>query len=147
MQSTSAQPFATSVAHLRIKLFADGADLATIDRLAADPQIAGFTTNPTLMRKAGVDDYTTFSRRALEIVGNRPISFEVFADEPSEMLRQARVLTPSLNHRRRRPHFDSSNACVRPCPTPAGASQERSRSASTTAAAETRQLCPKTEPA
>ena len=92
MQSTSAQPFATSVAHLRIKLFADGADLATIDRLAADPLIAGFTTNPTLMRKAGVDDYTTFSRRALEIVGNRPISFEVFADEPSEMLRQARVL-------------------------------------------------------
>ena len=77
---------------LRIKLFADGADLDGIAKLAADRRIAGFTTNPTLMHKAGIGDYETFGRRALEIVGGRPISFEVFADEPAEMLRQARKL-------------------------------------------------------
>ena len=77
---------------LRVKLFADGADLAGIAKLAANPRIAGFTTNPTLMRKAGITDYQTFARSALEIVGGRPVSFEVFADEASEMLRQAREL-------------------------------------------------------
>ncbi|GAC1658284.1 MAG: hypothetical protein NVS4B13_00970 [Candidatus Elarobacter sp.] len=78
---------------LRVKLFADGADLDGIATLAADPRIAGFTTNPTLMRKAGVTDYEAFSRKVLEIVGRRPISFEVFADEPHEMIRQARKLS------------------------------------------------------
>jgi transaldolase len=78
---------------LTVKLFADGADLDGIAMLAADRRIAGFTTNPTLMRKAGVVDYEAFGRRALEIVGGRPISFEVFADEPREMLRQARKLS------------------------------------------------------
>jgi len=77
---------------LRVKLFADGADLDGIAALAADPRIAGFTTNPTLMRKAGITDYEAFGRRALEIVGNRPISFEVFADDEPEMLRQAHKL-------------------------------------------------------
>lgn len=77
---------------LRIKLFADGADLDSIRKLAADPRIAGFTTNPTLMRKAGISNYEVFARAALELTGDRPISFEVFADEPREMVRQARIL-------------------------------------------------------
>ena len=81
-----------SVAALRVKLFADGADLEAIRQLAADPRIAGFTTNPTLMRKAGIADYATFGRQALEIVSGRPTSFEVLADDHREMLRQARKL-------------------------------------------------------
>jgi transaldolase len=78
-----------SVADLRVKLFADGADLAAIARLAADPLIKGFTTNPTLMRKAGVQDYAGFAREFLQVVPDRPISFEVFSDEFDEMERQA----------------------------------------------------------
>ncbi len=74
------------------QLFADGADLATIKKLAADPAIDGFTTNPTLLAKAGVSDYEAFARSALELVGDRPISFEVFADDPVEIVRQARLL-------------------------------------------------------
>ena len=74
---------------LRVKLFADGADLAAIGALAADPRISGFTTNPTLMRRAGVADYAAFARDALALVGTRPISFEVFADEFDEMEAQA----------------------------------------------------------
>jgi transaldolase len=77
---------------LRVKLFADGADLDGIAKLAADRRIAGFTTNPTLMNKAGITDYEGFGRRVLEIVGGRPISFEVFADDAREMVRQARKL-------------------------------------------------------
>lgn len=75
------------------RLFADGADLDTIARLAADPLIGGFTTNPTLLRKAGVTDYERFAKAALEVVGERPISFEVFADDPDEIDRQARLLS------------------------------------------------------
>lgn len=74
---------------LRIKLFADGADRAQIASLASDHRISGFTTNPTLMRKAGVEDYRAFARDALGLVGDRPISFEVFADDFEEMERQA----------------------------------------------------------
>lgn len=74
---------------LGIQIFADGADLAAINRLAADPLIKGFTTNPTLMRKAGVADYRSFARDALSLIGSRPISFEVLADEFDEMERQA----------------------------------------------------------
>lgn len=77
---------------LRVKVFADGADLAAIRELAEDPIIRGFTTNPTLMRKAGVTDYESFAREALEIVGGRPISFEVFTDDFVEMAREARLL-------------------------------------------------------
>ena len=80
------------VSALKVKLFADGADLDGIAKLAADSRIAGFTTNPTLMRKAGIADYEEFAHRALEIVGGRPISFEVFADDAREMVRQARKL-------------------------------------------------------
>jgi transaldolase len=76
----------------RVKIFADGADLEGILDLAARSDIAGFTTNPTLMRKSGVSDYEGFARKALERIVDRPISFEVFADDFSEMLRQARFI-------------------------------------------------------
>ncbi len=78
-----------TTAHLKVKLFADGADLAGIKEMAANPAIKGFTTNPTLMRKAGVSDYKAFALQALQVVGGRPISFEVFADEFGEMGKQA----------------------------------------------------------
>jgi len=74
---------------LKIKIFADGADLNGIREMSANPLIKGFTTNPTLMRKAGVNDYKAFALDALEIVTDQPISFEVFADEFDEMERQA----------------------------------------------------------
>lgn len=74
---------------LRVKVFADGADLPGIAALAANPLIRGFTTNPTLMRAAGVADYESFARQVLEVVADRPISFEVFSDEFDEMERQA----------------------------------------------------------
>ncbi len=75
-----------------MKIFADGADLETIIALAADPKIAGFTTNPTLMRKSGVSDYEAFARKVLETITVHPISFEVFADDNAEMIRQARLI-------------------------------------------------------
>jgi transaldolase len=74
---------------LRVKLFADGADRAGILRMYANPLIRGFTTNPTLMRQAGVTDYEAFAKDILSAVRDRPISFEVFADEFAEMERQA----------------------------------------------------------
>lgn len=77
---------------LKVKVFADGADLEAIRSLAADPMITGLTTNPTLMRKAGVTDYERFARAVLEAVPDRPISFEVFCDEFGEMEEQARTL-------------------------------------------------------
>jgi transaldolase len=77
---------------LRIKVFADGADLPGIVRLAADPLISGFTTNPTLMRQSGVTDYQAFAAQVLEAVPDHPISFEVFSDEEDDMERQARLI-------------------------------------------------------
>jgi transaldolase len=77
---------------LRVKLFADGADVADIQALAARPEIQGFTTNPTLMHKAGIRDYRRFAREVLAVVGTKPISFEVFADDFAEMERQAREI-------------------------------------------------------
>jgi transaldolase len=74
---------------LKVKLFADGADRAGILRMYANPSIRGFTTNPTLMRQAGVTDYQAFAKDILSVVPDRPISFEVFADEFAEMERQA----------------------------------------------------------
>ena len=74
---------------LEVKLFADGADLAGIREMAANPAIKGFTTNPTLMRKAGVSDYKAFALQALQAVNGLPISLEVFADEFGEMEKQA----------------------------------------------------------
>ncbi|MGA8363842.1 MAG: transaldolase [Solirubrobacteraceae bacterium] len=71
------------------RIFADGADLDGILTLAENPRISGFTTNPTLMHKVGLTDYERFARDLLERVRTHPISFEVFADEPEEMRRQA----------------------------------------------------------
>jgi transaldolase len=81
-----------NLADLRVEIFADGGDLGEIERLAADPLISGFTTNPTLMKKAGVSDYVEFARAAAALVGDRPISFEVFSDEFDEMERQAHAI-------------------------------------------------------
>jgi len=78
-----------SVSELKIKLFADGADKAQILQAQANPLIKGFTTNPTLMRAAGVKDYETFAHEVLAAVTDKPISFEVFADDFPEMERQA----------------------------------------------------------
>ena len=78
---------------LSVKIFADGADLDAILALAADKRIAGFTTNPTLMWKAGLTDYEEFAKRLLERITTHPISFEVFADDAAEMRRQARLIS------------------------------------------------------
>ena len=77
------------VEELSVKIFADGADLAGMLALYRKPYIKGFTTNPTLMRRAGVTDYRGFAREALSAIPDRPISFEVFSDEFDEMERQA----------------------------------------------------------
>ncbi len=74
---------------LKVKLFADGADLQGMMEMYADPLIKGFTTNPTLMRKAGVQNYEVFARQVIEAIPDRPISFEVFADEIDVMEEQA----------------------------------------------------------
>lgn len=76
-------------AELKVKLFGDGAEKAAMLELYAKPYIKGFTTNPTLMRKAGVTDYEAFAHDILGAIKDRPISFEVFADEFDEMERQA----------------------------------------------------------
>jgi len=74
---------------LPIKIFADGADPKGITELYRQPFIRGLTTNPTLMRKAGISDYKVFAKTVLEVVKEKPISFEVFSDEFNEMRRQA----------------------------------------------------------
>ena len=78
---------------LRVKLFADGADVPGTLEMSRNPLIKGFTTNPTLMRKAGITDYKAFALELLEAIPDRPISFEVFADDFTEMERQARAIT------------------------------------------------------
>jgi len=90
-QSTSVTAPA-SAADLKVKVYADGAELEGCRGLAANPLISGFTTNPTLMHKVGITDYEAFARDLLAIVAERPISFEVFSDEPVEMERQARKI-------------------------------------------------------
>lgn len=73
----------------RTKIFADGASLIGILEMSRNPLISGFTTNPTLMRKAGITDYEAFAREALHLVPELPVSFEVFSDDFSDMERQA----------------------------------------------------------
>jgi transaldolase len=75
-----------------IKVFADGASVTSMLEAARDPRIAGFTTNPTLMRKAGVSDYAAFALEVLGQIRDKPISFEVFADDTAGMRRQAREI-------------------------------------------------------
>ena len=72
-----------------IKLFADGADKAGMLEMYQNPRIDGFTTNPTLMRKAGISNYETFAKEILKAIPDKPLSFEVFADDLNEMERQA----------------------------------------------------------
>jgi len=79
----------TAVDRLRVRIFADGADLDGIAQMSRNPAITGFTTNPTLMRKAGVADYRHFAQEVVRLVPDRPISFEVFSDEFDEMEAQA----------------------------------------------------------
>jgi transaldolase len=80
------------VAALKVKIFADGADKAGMLEMYRDRRIQGFTTNPTLMHKAGVKNYETFARDILASIPDRPVSLEVFADDFGEMDRQARTI-------------------------------------------------------
>jgi len=88
------------LAELKVKVFADGADYDGIVKMSRNPLIKGFTTNPSLMRKAGVDDYEAFARRVVAAVPDRPVSFEVFADDFASMAEQARIIAgwgPNVN--------------------------------------------------
>ncbi|MEP7029799.1 MAG: transaldolase family protein [Pseudolabrys sp.] len=82
-----------TLANLKVKLFTDGADKAQIVEMAKQSWIAGFTTNPSLLKKAGVRDYEAFGRDVVAAVPDRHISFEVFSDDISEMVAQARIIT------------------------------------------------------
>jgi transaldolase len=84
--------YSKSPENLKIKLFADGAQLSAMLDLYRNPCIRGFTTNPTLMRKAGISDYRAFALEILGVIRDRPISFEVFSDEFAEMERQAMTI-------------------------------------------------------
>ena len=81
-----------AVSSLTVEIYADGADLDSIKTLSENPLIKGFTTNPTLLRKAGVTNYASFAQDLLGVVPELPISFEVIADEPDEIERQALVI-------------------------------------------------------
>jgi transaldolase len=90
----------TALLDLGIKIFADGADIAGMLELAKNPLIKGFTTNPTLMRKAGIADYEVFAHEVLAAIRDRPVSFEVFADDHDGMLAQGRTIgcwAPNVN--------------------------------------------------
>ena len=80
------------ISDLQVKIFGDGADIASILELSSKPFIKGFTTNPTLMRKAGVPDYAAFASLVLQQIPDRPVSFEVLADDEQTMERQARYM-------------------------------------------------------
>ncbi|HMJ44669.1 MAG TPA: transaldolase family protein [Pseudolabrys sp.] len=84
---------APTLKSLKVKLFTDGADKAQIVDMAKQSWIAGFTTNPSLLKKAGVSDYSAFGRDLVAAVPDRHISFEVFSDDIPEMVAQARVIT------------------------------------------------------
>ena len=85
----SHEPIPLAVAQLKVKIFADGADKAGMLEMNANPVIKGLTTNPTLMRKAGISDYRAFSRDILSEIRHKPLSIEVLSDDFSEMERQA----------------------------------------------------------
>jgi transaldolase len=80
------------ISDLKVKIFADGADLQGMFEMASKPYISGLTTNPTLMRKSGVKDYELFAKEALESIDSKPISFEVFSDEIDEMKAQGKKI-------------------------------------------------------
>jgi transaldolase len=88
------------LADLKVKIFADGADYDGIVKMSRNPLIKGFTTNPSLMRKADVSDYEAFARQVLGTITDRPVSFEVFADDFPSMAEQARTIAawgPNVN--------------------------------------------------
>lgn len=82
----------SNISNLKVKLFADGADKSAMLELYAKPYIQGFTTNPTLMRKAGITDYEAFARDIIQSIPDRSLSLEVFADDFADMERQARKI-------------------------------------------------------
>ncbi|HOV80022.1 MAG TPA: transaldolase [Bacillota bacterium] len=82
-----------AVKNLRIKLFADGANIAEMRKAYREGIVKGFTTNPTLMKKNGVTDYQAFARTVLSEITDLPVSFEVFSDEFAEMEREARIIS------------------------------------------------------
>src|SRR5918997_3272731 len=84
---------APTLQSLKVKLFTDGADRAQIVEMAKNRWIAGFTTNPSLLKKAGVKDYEAYGRDLVAAVPDRHISFEVFSDDIAEMVAQARVIS------------------------------------------------------
>jgi transaldolase len=89
-----------SINALKVKLFADGADLDSMLALYKDPNIKGFTTNPTLMNRVGIKDYESFAKQVLAAIPDRPVSFEVFADDLAIMLLQAKIIAswgPNVN--------------------------------------------------
>lgn len=79
---------------LKIKLYCDGAFKEEMLKYNSDPEVAGMTTNPSLMKKAGITDYVSFCKEILTFVKEKPLSFEVFADDIPEMARQARLIAP-----------------------------------------------------
>ncbi len=83
---------ATEIHELRVKIFADGADVSGMLEMYSNPLISGFTTNPTLMKKAGITDYELFAREVVTLIKDRPISLEVFSDSFAEMESQAREI-------------------------------------------------------
>src|SRR5438876_10384147 len=88
------------ICELRVKIFADGADYDGIVTMARNPAVKGFTTNPSLMRKAGVSDYEAFARKVVAAIPDRAVSFEVFADDFASMAEQARTIAgwgPNVN--------------------------------------------------
>ena len=90
----------TAVADLKVKIFADGADLKGMVAMYAKPFVKGFTTNPTLMQKVGITDYRGFAKEVLAAIPDRPISFEVFSDDFAEMEKQAKEIAswgPNVN--------------------------------------------------
>ena len=89
---TAQEATMSRITDLKVKIFADGADYDGIVKMAKNPVIKGFTTNPTLMRKAGVNDYEAFARKVLAAIPDRPVSFEVFADDFASMAEQARAI-------------------------------------------------------
>lgn len=78
--------------NFRVKIFADGADIAGMLDMYHNPLISGFTTNPTLMKKAGIRDYRAFAKEILAVIKDKPVSFEVFSDEFTEMEQQAKEI-------------------------------------------------------
>jgi transaldolase len=107
-----------TLSDLRTKIFADGAELSGMLAMYREPHIKGFTTNPTLMRKAGLTDYRAFAREVVAAIPDRPISFEVFSDEFADMERQAREIATWGEHvyvkvpvtnTRREPAYDLVN--------------------------------------